>query len=62
MPKAPKPKPLKPVARRKAAFDAAHEAGMNALKRKDYSALGNAIKREKDIIAAGTPRSRKRTK
>ena len=34
----------------KAAFDAAHKAGMKALKDRDYEALGKAIVREKVII------------
>ena len=50
--KSPKPKSSR-TARRKAEFDAAHEQGMDALKRKDYAAAGKAIKREKQIIAAG---------
>ena len=36
--------------RLKAAFDAAHKDGMDALQRGDYEAFGNAIDRERKII------------
>jgi hypothetical protein len=36
----------------KAAFDDAHKAGMDALKRRDFEALGNAIERERNAIKA----------
>ena len=34
----------------KAAFDAAHKDGMDAIQRGDYDAFGNAIDRERKII------------
>ena len=36
----------------KAAFDAAHKDGMDAIQRGDYDAFGNAIDRERKIIDA----------
>jgi hypothetical protein len=36
----------------KAAFDDAHKAGMEALKRRDFEALGNAIELERKAIKA----------
>jgi hypothetical protein len=49
----------------KAAFDAAHKVGMEALKRRDFEALGNAIERERKAIkalsnSAVTPNRRRR--
>lgn len=36
----------------KAAFDAAHKDGMDAIQRGDYDAFGNAIDRERKILDA----------
>ena len=36
----------------KAAFDAAHKDGIDAIQRGDYDAFGNAIDRERKIIDA----------
>src|SRR5687767_5608882 len=45
---------LKPTrtATLKAEFDAAHKDGMAALKRHDYSAVGEVIRRERKIVQA----------
>ena len=47
-----KRKPQKPnkTTSLKAAFDAAHKDGMDAIQRGDYDAFGNAIDRERKII------------
>jgi hypothetical protein len=42
---------LTTVTNAKAEFDAAHEAGMDALRRHDYGALARAIDREHAVIA-----------
>ena len=51
------------TARLKAEFDAAHKEGVAAMKRRDYVAVREVIRRERKVIdAVGTAVKRKTTK
>ena len=45
-------KPATQVSSLKAAFDSAHKDGMDALKRHDFDALTDAVKRERKVVDA----------